>query len=58
MRRILKSNGSIYLHCDDTAAHWLRVLMELVFGRRAFRNEVFDTARYWYFMSPDVSADC
>ena len=40
MRRLLKPTGSIYLHCDDTAAHWLRALMEVVFGRRAFRNEV------------------
>ena len=40
MRRILKATGSIYLHCDDTASHWLRCLMEAVFGRSAFRNEV------------------
>ena len=40
MRRILKPAGSIYLHCDDAAGHWLRVLMESVFGAAAFRNEV------------------
>ena len=40
MRRLLKSTGSIYLHCDDAAAHWLRVLMDAVFGVAAFRNEV------------------
>ena len=40
LRRILKPTGSIYLHCDDAASHWLRVLMEAVFGRGSFRNEV------------------
>ena len=40
MRRVLKPTGSIWLHCDDTAAHWLRVLMEAVFGPGQFQNEV------------------
>ena len=40
LRRVLKRTGSIYLHCDDSAAHWLRVLMEAVFERASFRNEV------------------
>jgi len=40
MRRILKPTGSIYLHCDDTASHWLRVLMDGLFGKAAFRNFV------------------
>ena len=40
MRRILKSTGSIYLHCDDTEGAWLRVLMDAVFGRENFRNEI------------------
>ena len=40
MRRVLKSTGSIYLHCDDAAGHWLRALMDAVFGKSAFRNEV------------------
>ena len=40
LRRILKPAGSIYLHCDDAAAHWLRVLTEAIFGPAAFRNEV------------------
>ena len=40
MRRVLKPTGSIYLHCDDTAAHWLRVLTEAIFGPTEFRNEV------------------
>ena len=40
MRRILKSTGSIYLHCDGTASHYLKALMDAVFGRRNFRNEI------------------
>ena len=40
MRRVLKPAGSIYLHCDDAAGHWLRALMDAVFGVAAFRNEI------------------
>ena len=40
MRRVLKPTGSIYLHCDPTASHYLKQLMDAVFGRRNFVNEV------------------
>ena len=40
MRRILKETGSIYLHCDPTASHYLKLLMDAVFGINNFRNEV------------------
>ncbi len=40
MRRILKSTGSIYLHCDGTASHYLKALMDAVFGKDNFRNEI------------------
>ena len=40
MRRVLKDTGSIYLHCDPTASHYLKLLMDAVFGRMNFRNEV------------------
>ena len=40
MRRILKPDGSIYLHCDPTASHYLKMLMDSVFGARNFRNEI------------------
>ena len=40
MRRLLKSTGSIYLHCDPTADAYLRMLMDAVFGNGNFRNEV------------------
>lgn len=40
MKRVLKPTGSIYLHCDPTASHYLKVLMDAVFGVKQFRNEV------------------
>ena len=40
MRRLLKPTGSIYLHCDPTASHYLKELMDAVFGRKMFRNEI------------------
>ena len=40
MRRILKPTGSVYLHCDPTASHYLKMLMDCVFGRDWFRNEL------------------
>ena len=40
MRRVLKSTGSIYLHCDPTAGHYLKMLMDAVFGARNFKNEI------------------
>ena len=40
LRRVLKSTGSIYLHCDPTASHYLKLLMDSVFGAESFRNEI------------------
>ena len=40
MRRLLKPNGSIYLHCDPTASHYLKILMDGIFGAPMFRNEI------------------
>ena len=40
MRRLLKPTGSIYLHCDPTASHYLKVLMDTVFGAGNYRNEI------------------
>ena len=40
MHRILKATGSIYLHCDSTASHYLKVMMDEVFGRNNFRNDI------------------
>ena len=40
MHRVLKPTGSIYLHCDPTASHYLKAMMDAIFGRKNFRNEV------------------
>ena len=40
LRRVLKPTGSIYLHCDPTASHYLKLLMDAVFGATNFRTEI------------------
>jgi DNA modification methylase len=40
LRRVLKPTGSIYLHCDPTASHYLKILMDAVFGPQRFVNEI------------------
>ncbi len=40
LHRILKSTGSIYLHCDPTASHYLKLLMDLIFGGANFQNDI------------------
>ena len=49
MRRVLKESGSIYLHCDPTASHYLKQLMDAVFGTRNFLNEVV-----WYYRGAGI----
>jgi len=40
MRRVLKPTGSVYLHCDPTASHYLKILLDRIFGVKNFRNEI------------------
>ncbi|MCY3630834.1 MAG: site-specific DNA-methyltransferase [Bacteroidetes bacterium] len=40
MKRLLKPTGSIYLHCDPTMSHYLKLVMDAIFGRNNFRNEI------------------
>jgi len=40
LRRVLKPTGSLYLHCDPTASHYLKLLMDSIFGPEDFRNEI------------------
>ena len=40
MRRLLNANGSLYLHCDPTASHYIKVIMDSLFGHQNFRNEI------------------
>ena len=40
LHRVLKPTGSLYLHCDPTASHYLKILLDAVFGTVNFRNEI------------------
>lgn len=40
LQRVLRPTGSIYLHCDPTASHYLKILLDAIFGPRRFRNEI------------------
>ena len=47
MPRLLKPTGSLYLHCDPTMSHYLKLVMDAVFGRSLFRNEVIWSYQRW-----------
>ena len=47
MKRVLKPTGSIYLHCDPSAGHYLKLLMDIIFGKENFRNEIVWHYRRW-----------
>lgn len=40
LHRVLKSTGSLFLHCDTTASHYLKILLDIIFGAKNFRNEI------------------
>ena len=47
MHRVLKDTGSLYLHCDPTASHYLKILLDEIFGKNNFRNEIIWHYRRW-----------
>ncbi len=47
MRRLLKDTGSLYLHCDPTASHYLKLALDALFGCENFRNEITWCYRKW-----------
>jgi len=47
MHRVLKDTGSLFLHCDPTASHYLKVLLDEIFGSNNFRNEIIWHYRRW-----------
>ncbi|MCL1946048.1 MAG: HNH endonuclease [Chitinivibrionia bacterium] len=47
MHRVLKDTGSLYLHCDPTASHYLKVVLDEIFGKSNFRNEII-----WCYTGP------
>ena len=46
MRRVLKTTGSIYLHCDPTMSHYLKLVLDAIFGKANFRNDVIWKRRH------------
>src|SRR5581483_4196707 len=46
-RRVLKKTGSIFVHCDTAASHYIRIVLDQVFGRDSFQNEIIWTYRRW-----------
>jgi site-specific DNA-methyltransferase (adenine-specific) len=46
-RRVLKNTGSVFLHCDKTASHNIRVVMDKVFGRQNFQSEIIWSYKRW-----------
>ena len=44
LHRVLKDTGSLYLHCDPTMSHYLKILLDIIFGEAGFRNEIV-----WYY---------
>ena len=50
MKRVLKETGSIYLHCDPTASHYLKIIMDGIFGRHNFVNEII-----WHYQTGGAS---
>jgi site-specific DNA-methyltransferase (adenine-specific) len=45
--RILKSSGALFLHCDPTASHYLKIILDSIFGPNCFRNEIVWHYRRW-----------
>lgn len=49
LHRVLKKTGSIYLHCDPTASHYLKIVLDIIFGKKNFRNEIV-----WCYSRPSA----
>jgi site-specific DNA-methyltransferase (adenine-specific) len=47
LQRVLKTSGSIFLHCDPTASHYLKLLLDAQFGKTNYRNEIIWHYRKW-----------
>ena len=47
LQRILKDSGTLYLHCDPTASHYLKLLLDTIFGHAQFKNEII-----WCYTGP------
>jgi len=47
LHRVLKNTGSLYLHCDPTASHYLKIVLDVIFGKKNFRNEIVWHYKRW-----------
>ena len=47
LKRVLKQSGSIFLHCDTSASHHLRIMLDDIFGERNFRSEIIWFYKRW-----------
>ncbi len=60
MRGLLKPTGSVYLHCDPTARHYIKVTMDTIFGHNNFQNEIIwhhqtrGAGKRWFSKKHDV----
>ena len=60
MHRVLRPDGSLYLHCDPTASHYLKELLDSIFGHKNFRNEIVwayrsgGTSKQWFSKKHDL----
>ena len=57
LRELLSDNGSIYLHCDWHKSHYLRAVMDEIFGRDNFKNEIIWYYRRWNIASAQFAAN-
>ncbi len=61
LHRVLKPTGSLYLHCDPTASHYLKIILDTIFGPQNFRNEIIwkrtnvhSDAKHWSPVSDTI----
>lgn len=57
LHRILKSTGSLFLHCDPTASHYLKLVLDAVFGLKMYKNEIIWHYRRWTAKSNRLQTD-
>lgn len=50
IHRVLKETGSFYLHCDPTMSHYLKILLDIIFGEKNFRNEIV-----WHYRTGNIA---
>ena len=52
MRKLLKETGSFYLHCDPTMSHYIKILLDIIFGFKNFKNEII-----WHYYNGATSSN-